>query len=165
MIICHLYDYMATDWLSENWLLLLVLLVVCCNCCAMARWLCSWLLHFWHGGGGTGGGSSSNTTTAPRPPIAAAAASGPQPPGPQQQVTADSDSLDKILKKLADLEKIVKDNCKKSSESECAHHRDREAHHRSDGSRRSRGIRKSHHYGILICWKAISPLNAIYMII
>ena len=82
----------------------------------------------WHGGGGgTAGGGSSSTVplpSLPPPPTAAAAAVG-GPQGPQQVMIkpVDSDSLEKIMKKLIELEKLMKE--KRSSVSECASHRDR----------------------------------------
>ena len=110
---------------TESWLLLLGLLVVASHFCVVARWL--W--HLWRGGGGTAGGGSSSTVpppSLPPPPTAAAAAvGGPQGPKPcPQQVTvklADTDSLERILKKLIELEKLMKQ--KGTSVSESASHR------------------------------------------
>ena len=98
--------------LSENWLLLLGLLVIASHFCVVARWL--W--HLWHGGGGgTAGGGSSSTVPPPLlppPPTAAAAAVG----GPQQVTVkpADSDSLEKIVKKLVELELMKEKRTSKS---------------------------------------------------
>ena len=85
-----------------------------CVVTVVARW--RW--HSWRGGGGgTAGDGSSSTVPPPSqpPPPTAAVVGGPQ------QVTvkpADSDSLEKIVKKLMELEKLLKE--KRTSESESA---------------------------------------------
>ena len=85
-----------------------------------------------------------------QPPTAAAATAS----GRQQHVMVkpvDSDSLEKILKKLAELEKMVNE---KTSKSESACHRDCEAHHRSRRrsltQRRRRRKSCNHHHGMSV---------------
>ena len=97
------------DLLLSDWLLLLGLLVTASHLCVIIV-VARWLWHSWRGGGGTAGDGLSSTV--PPPPTAAG--------GPQQVTVkpADLDSLEKIVKKLMELEKLLKE--KRTSESESA---------------------------------------------